>query len=314
MTRSGGRRALLAAVALTALPACQPDAPAPRGPTVERPRFSGANAYAHVQTQLDFGPRIPGTEGHALQLEWMRGWLEGRADTVVTDTFQHVTQAGDTLELVNLMGRFGMEAGRRVLLLTHWDTRPAADQSRTEEDRELPVPGANDGASGTAVLLELADLMGRQRPTVGVDLLFLDGEDYGPGTEDMFLGARYFAAQADPREWVYGVLLDMVGDRSPAFPAEAWSSEYAPQIVQRVWAVARDLGYGRYFPLSVGPRVNDDHIPLNEAGLATVNVIDFEYGSGNALWHTPDDVLDNVSETTLGMVGEVVAELVYRGG
>ncbi len=314
MRRSRSYRGLALALTLTASAGCQADAPAPRGRTVERPEFSGANAYAHVQAQVDFGPRIPGGEGHARQLEWMLSWLAARADTVVADTFRHVTQSGDSLELVNVMGRFGTQAERRLLLLTHWDTRPAADQSRSEEDRGRPVPGANDGASGTAVLLELADLMSRQLPSVGVDLLFVDGEDYGPGTEDMFLGSRHFARQADPDAWVYGVLLDMVGDRSPAFPAEAWSSEYAPQVVQRIWGVARDLGYGRYFPLQVGQRVNDDHIPLNEAGIATVNIIDFDYGSGNALWHTPDDVPENVSATTLGMVGEVVAELVYRGG
>lgn len=314
MKRSVARRGWALAAALTAWTGCRPDAPAPRGPTVERPEFSGANAYAHVQAQVDFGPRIPGVEGHARQLEWMLSWLGARADTVVADTFRHVTQSGDSLELVNVMARFGTRADRRLLLLTHWDTRPAADQSRREADRERPVPGANDGASGTAVLLELADLMSRQAPPVGVDLLFVDGEDYGPGTEDMFLGSRHFADVADPTTWVYGVLLDMVGDRDPAFPAEAWSSEYAPQVVQRIWGVARDLGYGRYFPLRVGQRVNDDHIPLNEAGIATVNIIDFDYGSGNALWHTPDDVPDNVSAATLGMVGEVVAELVYRGG
>jgi len=165
------------------------------------------------------------------------------------------------------------------------------------------------------VLMELADMLARQAPTVGIDLLFVDGEDYGPGTEDMYLGARHFASQADPDDLPrYGVLLDMVGDQDPSFPAEAYSSEMAPQVVQRVWGVARDLGYGHYFPLRVGSRANDDHIPLNQAGIPTVDVIDFEYGPDNMFWHTPDDIPDNVSATTLGMVGEVVAELVYRGG
>jgi hypothetical protein len=281
---------------------------------VQRPTFSGANAFAHVQTQVQFGPRIPGSDGHARQLAWMVEWLESRADTVVADSFTHVTSAGDTLPLVNLLARFTPEADRRLLLLAHWDTRPRADQSANEEDRSAPVPGANDGASGTAILLELADMLGTQRPGVGVDLLFVDGEDYGPGPEDMYLGSKRFAAHADPEAIAYAVLLDMVGDIDPAFPAEAYSSEYAPQVVQRVWGVARDLGYGRYFPLRVGPRVNDDHIPLNEAGIPTVDVIDFDYGPGNALWHTLEDVPANVSPTTLGMVGEVIAELVYLGG
>jgi Zn-dependent M28 family amino/carboxypeptidase len=244
----------------------------------------------------------------------MTQWLTERADTVVADSFVHVASSGDTLRLVNVMARVNPAAERRLLLLAHWDTRPRADQSVDEDDRILPVPGANDGASGTAILLELADMMASQRPTIGVDLLFVDGEDYGPGSDDMYLGSTRFASSAQPGSVVYAILLDMVGDMDPSFPAEAYSSEYAPQIVQRVWGVARDLGYGHYFPLRVGSRVTDDHIALNEAGIPTVDLIDFDYGDRNSFWHTPDDVPENVSPTTLGMVGEVIAELVYLGG
>jgi Zn-dependent M28 family amino/carboxypeptidase len=220
--------------------------------------------------------------------------LSALADTVVADTFTHVTTGGEDLELVNVMAGFNPDAERRLLLLAHWDTRPQADQSRDEADRTQPVPGANDGGSGVAVLLELAHLFSTQAPRIGVDLLFVDGEDYGPSSEDMYLGARRFASRLvdGPGMPVYAVLLDMVGDMDPSFPAEANSSEAAPQVVQRVWGVARDLGYGRYFPLEVGSRVTDDHIPLNQAGLPTIDVIDFEYGRGNALWHTLDDVPD----------------------
>ena len=149
--------------------ACQPDAPAPSGPRVERPSFSGTSAYAHVETQVAFGPRIPGSDGHAAQLAWMLAWLTERADTVVADAFDHVTSGGDTLALVNVLARFNPGADGRVLLLTHWDTRPRADQSPDPEDQAKPVPGANDGASGTAVLMELADMLSRQAPTVGID-------------------------------------------------------------------------------------------------------------------------------------------------
>ncbi len=280
---------------------------------VDRPAFDGSRAFGDLQAQVAFGPRVPGTEGHARQLEWMVERLGSLADTVFLDEFDYVTTTGDSLSLTNVIARFGLETDRRLLLLTHWDTRPKADQSRDDDDREKPVPGANDGASGTAVLLELARMFAEQAPPGGVDLLFSDGEDYGPTTADMFLGAVHYASGRgadDPPD--FAVLLDMVGDADPRFPVEAYSLEAAPQLVQRLWGIAADLGYRRYFPLDETVRVVDDHIKLNDAGIPTIDVIDFDYGSGNQLWHTPDDTPENTSAQTLLMVGDVVAEFVYR--
>jgi hypothetical protein len=131
----------------------------------------------------------------------------------------------------------------------------------------------------------------------------------------MFLGSRYFAANLPrPIPWRYGLLIDMVGDLDPRYPMEAHSAEFAPSLTQRVWRVAHELGYGSFFPSRVETRVVDDHIPLNEAGLRTINLIDFEFGPGNRLWHTPQDTPENTSPHGLGMVGEVVTELIYRGG
>jgi glutaminyl-peptide cyclotransferase len=281
----------------------------------ERPAFDGNVAFGLLEAQVQFGPRVPGWEGHARQLEWMVSLLGELADTVELQSLEFVTSRGDTLSLTNVLARFRAEAEHRILILAHWDTRPWSDQSEDPAERDIPVPGANDGASGTAVLLHLAQLMAEDEPPGGVDLLFVDGEDYGPGTEDMFVGSKHFARLLPPDlPWVYGILLDMVGDRDPLFPVEAYSAEYAPQVVQRVWRVAQDLGYGRFFPTRVGPRIMDDHLFLNEAGLPTVDLIDFEFGPGNRLWHTPRDVPVNTSPETLRMVGEVVTELVYRGG
>ena len=281
---------------------------------VERPSFPGDRAYELVEAQLGFGPRVPGAPGHAAQLEWMVERLAAHADTVLVDRFRHITTTGDTLPLANVLGRFNVADPDRLLFLAHWDTRPISDQSTDPADRDTPVPGANDGASGVAVLLALGELFSLQPPPVGVDLLFVDGEDYGPTTADMFIGSSRYAEQPLAGLPRYAVLLDMVGDRDPSFPVEGYSSRYAPRVVQRVWGVARELGYGRLFPMTVRTPVQDDHVPLNEAGIPTVDIIDFDYGPGNSLWHTPDDVATNVSAATLEVVGEVIAEIAYRGG
>lgn len=241
--------------------------------------------------------------------------LDALAPVLQADSFQYVTQSGDSLDLVNVMARFAPERSRRILLLAHWDTRPRSDQATDPTLRAIPVPGANDGASGTAILLELAGLFASDPPPVGVDLLFVDGEDYGPGLDDMLLGARHYAASlSDDDRPVYGLLLDMVGDADPSFPVEAISAQYADVVVRKVWRAAERLGLRDYFPSAVGRRLQDDHVPLIEAGLPTANLIDFTYGPQNRYWHTPDDTLEHVSASTLTIVGEVVAELVYSGG
>jgi glutaminyl-peptide cyclotransferase len=281
----------------------------------DRPDFPADTAFKLLAQQVAFGPRIPGQPGHERQLQWMRSYLAARADSLEVQGFTTTTTGGETLHLTNLIAHFQPERQDRVLLITHWDTRPLADQSADEADRQKPVPGANDGASGTAVLMQLADMLKKQPPPVGVDLLFVDGEDYGPSTADMFLGATYFV-QHLPAGYkpLYGVLLDMIGDQQLHIPVEGYSAQNAPEVVQRVWSVARDLGYGDVFVPDAGGAISDDHVALNQGGIRTIDLIDFDYGPGNRFWHTPQDLPENTSAKSLGIVGEVMAELVYRGG
>lgn len=284
--------------------------PATDGATVNAPRFDGAAAYQLVRKQLSFGPRIPGTEAHRRQAEWMREYLAARADTLIVQRFEHLTVDGETIELVNVFARFNPDAGQPILFLAHWDTRPAADQAHDPEGRKAPVPGANDGASGTAVLLQLAEMLAESPPPRAVDILLVDGEDYGDFSlgQDVFLGSRHFAANMpagyDPD---FGVLLDMVGDRDLEIYVEGNSNRLAPGVVDRVWRVAARLGFGDVFHKEVRHTVNDDHIPLNEAGIPTINIIDFDY----PYWHTPEDTADKVSASSLGVVGTVMARLAY---
>lgn len=313
--------AALAAWIVVGVGACSdsPDPPTGPEPDTLRPRFDGAAAQALIERQVAFGPRIPGRQGHADQLAWMLAQLDSLADEVEERSFthEHTRIPGLTLSLSNVVARFRPAAQERLLFLAHWDTRPFADQAATAAERALPVPGANDGASGVAVLLQVARHLAAHPPRhdVGIDLLFTDGEDYGPTLADMLLGARRYAAEADPDDApVYAVLLDLVGDADPSFPAERFSLDFAPDVVERVWGVAASLGYAEAFPTSGGSYIQDDHVPLNEAGIKTVNIIDFEYGPGNSLWHTLDDLPINTRASTLEMVGEVVLELIYAGG
>jgi Zn-dependent M28 family amino/carboxypeptidase len=217
--------------------------------------------------------------------------------------------------LTNVLARFGASSPDRILLVAHWDTRPQADQAEDPEDRRLPVPGANDGASGVAVILEIAQALAENPLPVGLDVLLTDGEDYGPGEEDMYLGARWYAAHlpAGPRPR-YALVLDMVADREPGFEVEEHSRRAAPEVVDRVWGLARQMGYGDLFTTASAGEIDDDHVPLIGAGIRAVDVIDMEYGPDNAYWHSPRDLPRNTSRETLRAVGNVVAELLYRGG
>jgi glutaminyl-peptide cyclotransferase len=271
--------------------------------------FDADSAHALIEHQVAFGPRVPGTAGHAAQLAWMVETLESYADSVEVQRFTHAALSGDSVEMANVIARFRPDARDRILLLAHWDTRPMADSDPDTARRHEPVPGANDGGSGVAVLMEVARVLSSHSPPLGVDLLFTDGEDYGPG--EMYLGAEYFAANLPPGyRPLYGILIDLVGDRSPVFPVEEQSQFYAPEVVDLVYRKAEEIGMGAYFPRVPGPSISDDHIPLNRAGIRTIDIIDFDFPQ----WHTTADVPENTSPEGLEAVGEVLTQLILSGG
>ena len=278
-----------------------------------RGAFDAELADSLVARQVAFGPRVPGSEAHAAALEWMTAYLRERADTVEQMPFTHVTAHGDTLQLTNVWARFQPAASQRILLTAHWDSRPVSERASVPFARTDPLPGANDGASGVAVLLALADDLARTPPGIGVDILLTDGEDWGHdpetfATEDMLLGARQFAATHSDYRPLFGILLDMVGERDARFTQEQNSLALAPEVVRRVWDTAEELGYEEFFVEEVGPAVNDDHVVLNQAGIRTIDIIDFDY----PYWHTPEDTPDKVDARTLGAVGDVLLALIRR--
>ena len=288
---------------LTSLLACQAWSGA------RRHEFDGGRAFGYLRQQVGFGPRIPNTPAHEQAGDWILGRLRATADTVTVTAFRHVTRRGDTLLLRNFLARFRPQAAERVLFLAHWDTRPHADQSADLAARRLPVPGANDGASGVAVLLGVADALKAKSPAGGVDLLFVDGEDYGnfADSNDVLIGSRYFAAHQPPGyPPLYAVLFDMVADKNLDIYYEGNSQAVAPEVVDRVWRTARDLGYGRSFLPGVKHTLIDDHVSLQRAGMHAIDVVDFDY----PYWHTTDDTVDKVAAASLQIVGDVAVALV----
>jgi glutaminyl-peptide cyclotransferase len=299
-----------------------------RGP---KTAFSGDSALAYAQTQVNFGPRVPGSSGHRQAGDWIVAQMRARADSVEVQSWTHVTQRGDTLPMRNVLARFRPQAPQRVLYLTHWDTRPTADSDRNLGARQRPIPGANDGASGVGLLVALADALKRTPPNVGVDLLFVDGEDYGAfeawddttKNKDVLIGSQYFA-RTMPATYkpIFGVLFDMIGDASLQLYQEGHSASAAPEVVARVWGMARELGYEKYFIPQVKIPITDDHLPLIRKGLRVIDVIDIDYCadgstdcSGDAsrnLHHTQQDTIERVSAKSLQVVGDVALALLTR--
>jgi Zn-dependent M28 family amino/carboxypeptidase len=275
--------------------------------------FSGAAAYNYAKAQVAFGPRVPGSPAAKQAGDWIIREMKARADTVIVQSFTHTTADGKKLPMRNILARFRPELTERILYVTHWDSRPVSESAATEAERKLPVPGANDGASGVGMFVALGDLFKKTRPPVGVDLLFVDGEDYGqfgPPEVDVLIGSRYFASHLPSPGYkpLFGVLWDMIGDKDLRIPYEMFSFERAPEVVSRVWQTASELGHGNIFVQESGGQVTDDHVPLLDAGLRVIDVIDLDYGPH----HTPHDTMDKISPQSLGIVGDVAAALITR--
>lgn len=282
--------------------------------TLTLPPFSSENAFALLERQCEFGPRVPNTAAHDSCRVFLVKELRKYADAVVEQTFTHTTpRLTGELKLSNIVASFKPQDGQRVLLGAHWDTRPWADAEADSSKHHLPVLGANDGASGVAILLEIARVLKSNPPPVGVDIILFDGEDLGePGDSRSYaIGAQHYARHKAPNySPMFGILLDMVGDRDLAIYQEGNSLRYAGGTVDRVWSLAARLGI-KEFIASPRHEIFDDHIPFLEAGIPMIDLIDFDYPH----WHTTQDTPDKCSPASLEKVGKVVLAALYdRGG
>ncbi len=278
-----------------------------------QPQFNADSAFAFLVAQTNFGPRNPGSEGHRACLQYLVSQLRKYTPHVETQPFMHYdADRGITLTMTNVIARFRPELTRRILLCAHWDTRPVADMD-SPENAHKPILGANDGASGVAMLLEMARQFAQNPPPVGIDIVFFDGEDYGKqgDLQNYFLGSRYFVKNNTRFFPMYGILLDMVGDAYLQLPIEGYSQQYAPEVVQKIWDLAQALGVYQFIP-EINGYISDDHVILNEGGIKTVDIIDLAYpDQTNRYWHTLQDTPDKCSPRSLKAVGKVLMELIY---
>lgn len=288
--------------------------------------FDSDTAYAYIQNQLAFGPRVTGSEGNRLCREYIVNTLERHGASNVTVQEGTVTTFNDkTLPIANIMGSYNPGVKDRILLVAHYDTRPWADNDDKEENRLKPIPGANDGGSGVAALLEIARQLNASKPKVGVDLLFVDAEDYGQASgfsthdSSWCLGTQYwiehmpYKPDSLPR---YGILLDMVGGFGAKFHREYFSDQGASkQIVDKVWSIASRSGYGDRFINKPGGSVVDDHIFLNDAGIPTIDIIESKNdgtGTFTPTWHTMDDNIKNIDRSSLKAAGQTVLNVIFN--
>ncbi len=290
---------------------------------IQNPFYNADSAYVFVANQVAFGPRVPNTDAHKKCGDYMVATLQRFGAEVTEQRVQLKAYNNTILDARNIIGSFNPEQKTRIFLCAHWDSRPYSDNDTDAANYHTPVQGANDGASGVGVLLELARLMQQVPPTIGVDIILFDAEDYGRPSFDksadigdsFCLGSQYWSRNPHKEGYKpkYGILLDMVGGKNPTFLQEYFSMLYAPDVMKMVWKKAHQLGYQDYFISQPGNPVIDDHYYINKiANIPCIDIIHYSNQTGFVdTWHTIYDTMENIDKTTLGVVGRVVTAVVY---
>ncbi|MDP4282701.1 MAG: M28 family peptidase [Bacteroidota bacterium] len=291
------------------------------------PDFNADSAFSYVRHQVAFGPRVCNTPAHEKCGDYLANRLRTVCKDVIIQKGKVKAYNGTLLNFSNIIGSFRPELSNRILLCSHWDSRPYADQDPDPKNHNKPIDGANDGASGVGVLLEIARQLSMSPSPVGVDILILDAEDYGPPedketTEDTSdwwgLGAQYWAAHPHKTNYAarYGILLDMVGATDATFLMESFSMKYAPSIVKSVWSTAWQAGYSRFFPEEEGLPITDDHLFINKIiNIPTIDIIHLDRNSKTGFtpsWHTLKDNISVIDKNTLKAVGQTLLTVIYQ--
>ena len=289
------------------------------------PAFDADSAWVFVENQVKFGPRVPNSEAHVACGNYLTSELKRFGAQVYEQEATLTAYNGTQLKAKNIIGSYNPENSKRVLLFAHWDSRPYADHDKDPANHKKPIDGADDGASGVGVLLEMARQFSIKSPAIGIDIIFFDAEDYGTPEfvkeykeNTWCLGAQFWAKNPHVKGYKadFGILLDMVGAKNASFFKEATSMRYAPQIVEEVWSTARDLGYGKFFINAEGDAITDDHqYVILGRNIPCIDIIYTDPESDNGFgphWHTQNDTMDNIDRETLKAVGQTVLQVVYN--
>ncbi|MEM1321353.1 MAG: M28 family peptidase [Bacteroidota bacterium] len=310
---------------------CKSDKPAPPPPAVDTPakpevkvpRFNRDSAYAYIEKQVAFGPRVPNTAAHRACAAWLESKLKSMDVKVIAQNFEASAYDGTRLKGVNFIASYKPEHPTRILLAAHWDSRHISDHDPDEANRDKPVLGADDGGSGVGVLIEVLRTLKENPLDLGVDVVLFDLEDYGEGggtgnINSWCLGSQYWGNNLHVAGYraKYGILLDMVGAKNARFTKEGTSMQYAPRIMHKVWRLAQDLGYGAYFVNDPTSPITDDHLFVNKiTGIPTIDIInrpvDSKTGFGH-YWHTQKDDMSVIDKRTLRAVGQTVITVLYQ--
>ena len=281
----------------------------------QEPSFSGIAAFGWLEKQCEFGPRNPGSDGYNQCKKFLIDNLNDFADTVFTQSFSYTElKYNNTYDLTNIIAQFNTPSDQHILLGAHWDTRPWADMDPNPSNWSKPIIGANDGASGVAVLLELAKMFKDQPPLIDITIVLFDCEDMGvEGIPNSYAqGSKYFAENLPVEKPDYGIIVDMVGDAVLEIPIERNSYRVAPELISILWDMAEELNLSA-FKNSLGYDVFDDHIPLWEiAGIPAIDLIDMNYPNTRSnYWHTMNDTPNNCSPESLRQVGTLLTNYIY---
>ena len=301
------------------------DSSALNKPKVEVPSFNKDSAYAYVVTQLAFGPRVPGTPAHEKCAGFITEKLQSWCKNVIVQKCRIAAFNGKMLDGKNIIASWKPELKNRVILCSHWESRPWADHDPDPKNRRKPVDAANDGASGTGILMEAARQFSIKEPAIGIDIVLFDLEDYGPPQdesqgEDKWwgLGSQYWAQNPHKQGYSarYGILLDMVGAPGATFLLEGISQQNAGDVQQKIWDVANRIGYSSFFLYEKGGYVTDDHIFIMKyMNIPVVDLIHLDKSTESGFypyWHTTKDNLAAIDANTLKAVGQTVMTVVYE--